>query len=175
MYSVMWQLGQIVWSDVWLSGHVNSIFLYKYFHMLIWYPFLSLELSSHLFSILIIWVIFIIFSFLFFFLFLPRYCLGQVLHSLGQYEAASDCLQFAMDLESNSPIIPFTVIPRLLHWLVCYWEMSKWNVMLVQKDQLVSCCLCLLSTLLLLTTEVNHFLDTKPATTQTNRQTTYPS
>ncbi|CAI9722008.1 repeat 7B-like [Octopus vulgaris] len=43
------------------------------------------------------------------------YCLGQVLHSLGQYEAASDCLQFAMDLEANSPIIPFTVIPRLLH------------------------------------------------------------
>lgn len=43
------------------------------------------------------------------------YCLGKVLHCLGQYEAASDCIQFAMDLESNSPIIPFTVIPRLLH------------------------------------------------------------
>ena len=43
-----------------------------------------------------------------------RYMLGLVLESLGQEEAASNCHLTALDLESTSPIVPFTIIPRLL-------------------------------------------------------------
>lgn len=43
-----------------------------------------------------------------------RYTLGTVLQALGRYEAASDCLLTAAGLEATSPIVPFTVIPRLM-------------------------------------------------------------
>ncbi|XP_025105201.1 LOW QUALITY PROTEIN: tetratricopeptide repeat protein 7B-like [Pomacea canaliculata] len=44
----------------------------------------------------------------------PWYTLGTVLQALGRYEAASDCLLTAAGLEATSPIVPFTVIPRLM-------------------------------------------------------------
>ena len=43
-----------------------------------------------------------------------RYCLGVVLEALGQSEAATECQITALDLEATSPIVPFTVIPRLM-------------------------------------------------------------
>ena len=43
-----------------------------------------------------------------------RYCLGVVLEALGQSEAAADCQITALDLEATSPIVPFSVIPRLM-------------------------------------------------------------
>ena len=46
-----------------------------------------------------------------------RYTLGTVLQSLGQSGAASDCHLTAATLEASSPIVPFTVIPRLMQWL----------------------------------------------------------
>ncbi|XP_028580685.2 tetratricopeptide repeat protein 7A [Podarcis muralis] len=40
--------------------------------------------------------------------------LGEVLHAQGKNEAAVDCFLTALDLESSSPVVPFTVIPREL-------------------------------------------------------------
>ncbi|KFR14336.1 Tetratricopeptide repeat protein 7A, partial [Opisthocomus hoazin] len=40
--------------------------------------------------------------------------LGQVLQAQGKNEAATECFLTALDLESSSPVIPFTVIPREL-------------------------------------------------------------
>ncbi|XP_076463678.1 tetratricopeptide repeat protein 7B-like [Babylonia areolata] len=42
------------------------------------------------------------------------YTLGTVLLSLGQSAASSDCHLTAASLEASSPIVPFTVIPRLM-------------------------------------------------------------
>ena len=43
-----------------------------------------------------------------------RYCLGVVLEALGHSESAAECQIMALDLEATSPIVPFTVIPRLM-------------------------------------------------------------
>ncbi|NXN18541.1 TTC7A protein, partial [Indicator maculatus] len=40
--------------------------------------------------------------------------LGEVLQAQGKNEAATECFLTALDLESSSPVIPFTVIPREL-------------------------------------------------------------
>ena len=48
------------------------------------------------------------------FVFFYRHCLGVVLEALGQSEAAADCQMMAVDLEATSPIVPFTIIPRLI-------------------------------------------------------------
>ncbi|NWX24623.1 TTC7A protein, partial [Aegotheles bennettii] len=40
--------------------------------------------------------------------------LGEVLQAQGQNEAAIECFLTALDLESSSPVVPFTVIPREL-------------------------------------------------------------
>jgi len=40
--------------------------------------------------------------------------LGVVLEAQNEHEAASECLMTAIDLEATHPIVPFTVIPRLL-------------------------------------------------------------
>ncbi|KAM6208355.1 tetratricopeptide repeat protein 7A isoform 2-T2 [Sarcoramphus papa] len=40
--------------------------------------------------------------------------LGEVLQTQGKNEAAIECFLTALDLESSSPVIPFTVIPREL-------------------------------------------------------------
>lgn len=40
--------------------------------------------------------------------------LGRVLASQGRYEEAQECFETACVLESTTPIIPFTVIPRFL-------------------------------------------------------------
>ncbi|KGL72528.1 Tetratricopeptide repeat protein 7A, partial [Tinamus guttatus] len=40
--------------------------------------------------------------------------LGEVLQAQGKNEAAAECFLTALDLESSSPVIPFTVIPREL-------------------------------------------------------------
>ncbi|NXC25496.1 TTC7A protein, partial [Campylorhamphus procurvoides] len=40
--------------------------------------------------------------------------LGEVLQAQGRNEAAIECFLTALDLESTSPVIPFTVIPRML-------------------------------------------------------------
>ncbi|NP_001383731.1 tetratricopeptide repeat protein 7A isoform b [Gallus gallus] len=40
--------------------------------------------------------------------------LGEVLQAQGRNEAAVECFLTALDLESSSPVIPFTVIPREL-------------------------------------------------------------
>ncbi|XP_025902057.1 tetratricopeptide repeat protein 7A isoform X2 [Nothoprocta perdicaria] len=40
--------------------------------------------------------------------------LGQVLQAQGKDEAAVECFLTALDLESSSPVVPFTVIPREL-------------------------------------------------------------
>ncbi|KFP81369.1 Tetratricopeptide repeat protein 7A, partial [Acanthisitta chloris] len=40
--------------------------------------------------------------------------LGEVLQAQGKNEAAIECFLTALDLESSSPVIPFTVIPRTL-------------------------------------------------------------
>ncbi|XP_070577120.1 tetratricopeptide repeat protein 7B-like isoform X2 [Ptychodera flava] len=40
--------------------------------------------------------------------------LGTVLEHQGEFDGASQCLLTAVELESSSPIIPFTAIPRLL-------------------------------------------------------------
>ncbi|KAG1708461.1 Tetratricopeptide repeat protein 7B [Nymphon striatum] len=42
------------------------------------------------------------------------YNLGKVLSNMKKYESASDCLATAIDLESTSPILPFTVVQRTL-------------------------------------------------------------
>ncbi|RXM34430.1 Tetratricopeptide repeat protein 7A [Acipenser ruthenus] len=41
-------------------------------------------------------------------------CLGKVLQEQGRSEAAAECFLTALELESSSPIMPFTVIPREL-------------------------------------------------------------
>ncbi|XP_029449233.1 tetratricopeptide repeat protein 7A isoform X2 [Rhinatrema bivittatum] len=41
-------------------------------------------------------------------------CLGQTLQAQGKNEAAVECFLTALDLESSSPVVPFTVIPRAL-------------------------------------------------------------
>ena len=56
---------------------------------------------------------------LFFFLTTCRHNLGKVLDVLGDHESAAECLMTAVELESSSPVIPFTVIPRPLQWTVC--------------------------------------------------------
>ena len=43
-----------------------------------------------------------------------RYCLGVVLETLDQSEAAAECQIMALDLEAISPIVLFTVILRLI-------------------------------------------------------------
>ncbi|XP_065535538.1 tetratricopeptide repeat protein 7A isoform X4 [Lathamus discolor] len=40
--------------------------------------------------------------------------LGEVLQAQGKNEAAIECFLTALDLESSSPVVPFTVIPREL-------------------------------------------------------------
>lgn len=45
--------------------------------------------------------------------------LGVVLEAQNEHEAASECLMTAIDLEATHPIVPFTVIPRLL------WPMAS--------------------------------------------------
>ncbi|XP_053568212.1 tetratricopeptide repeat protein 7A [Bombina bombina] len=40
--------------------------------------------------------------------------LGEVLQAQGKHEAAVECFITALDLESSSPIVPFTIIPREL-------------------------------------------------------------
>ncbi|NXL82938.1 TTC7A protein, partial [Alectura lathami] len=40
--------------------------------------------------------------------------LGEVLQAQGRNEAAIECFLTALDLESSSPVVPFTVIPREL-------------------------------------------------------------
>ncbi|XP_009951391.1 PREDICTED: tetratricopeptide repeat protein 7A-like, partial [Leptosomus discolor] len=40
--------------------------------------------------------------------------LGEVLQAQGRNEAALECFLTALDLESSSPVIPFTIIPREL-------------------------------------------------------------
>lgn len=42
------------------------------------------------------------------------YMLGLVLETLGQAEAAMDCHYTALSMESTSPVVPFSVIPRLM-------------------------------------------------------------
>jgi hypothetical protein len=39
-----------------------------------------------------------------------RYNLGMVLESLGEYEAASDCMEIALEIESCYPILPISSI-----------------------------------------------------------------
>ncbi|XP_041107326.1 tetratricopeptide repeat protein 7A isoform X2 [Polyodon spathula] len=41
-------------------------------------------------------------------------CLGEVLQEQGRSEAAAQCFLTALELESSSPIVPFTIIPREL-------------------------------------------------------------
>ena len=43
-----------------------------------------------------------------------RHLLGVVLEAQDEHEAASECLMTAIDLEATHPIVPLTVIPRLL-------------------------------------------------------------
>ncbi|WAR19401.1 TTC7B-like protein [Mya arenaria] len=42
------------------------------------------------------------------------HCLGVVLEALGQSQASVNCQVTALDLEGSSPVVPFTVIPRLM-------------------------------------------------------------
>ncbi|KAJ8309190.1 hypothetical protein KUTeg_014064 [Tegillarca granosa] len=42
------------------------------------------------------------------------YMLGLVLETLGQAEAAMDCHYTALSMEATSPVVPFSVIPRLM-------------------------------------------------------------
>ncbi|KAL4237904.1 Tetratricopeptide repeat protein 7B [Mactra antiquata] len=46
---------------------------------------------------------------------IDMYCLGVVLEALGQSEASVNCQLTALDLEATSPVVPFVVIPRLMH------------------------------------------------------------
>lgn len=39
------------------------------------------------------------------------YNLGIVLEAMGEYEGAGDCMVTALDVETCSPILPFTIIP----------------------------------------------------------------
>lgn len=39
------------------------------------------------------------------------YNLGKVLESLGDYEAASDCMSTALTVEKSSPVLPFNSVP----------------------------------------------------------------
>ena len=43
-----------------------------------------------------------------------RHLLGVVMEAQDEHEAASECLMTAIDLEATHPIVPLTVIPRLL-------------------------------------------------------------
>lgn len=40
-----------------------------------------------------------------------RYNLGMVLESLGEVEAASDCMATALEVETTNPILPILSIP----------------------------------------------------------------
>lgn len=40
-----------------------------------------------------------------------RYNLGKVLESLGEVEAASDCMATALEVETTNPILPILSIP----------------------------------------------------------------
>lgn len=44
-------------------------------------------------------------------LILYRYNLGVVLESLGEVEAASDCMATALEVETTNPILPILSIP----------------------------------------------------------------
>ena len=51
-----------------------------------------------------------------------RHLLGVVMEAQDEHEAASECLMTAIDLEATHPIVPLTVIPRLL------WAYQKFAV-----------------------------------------------
>lgn len=45
-----------------------------------------------------------------------RYNLGKVLESLGEVEAASDCMAIALEVETTNPILPILSIPVTFEW-----------------------------------------------------------
>ncbi len=45
---------------------------------------------------------------------LHRQKLGRVLQVLEDFDAAAECLTTSVELESTSPVTPFTVIPKQL-------------------------------------------------------------
>jgi len=45
-----------------------------------------------------------------------RYNLGMVLESLGEVEAASDCMATALEVETTNPILPILSIPVTFEW-----------------------------------------------------------
>lgn len=46
-----------------------------------------------------------------------RYNLGMVLESLGEVEAASDCMATALEVETTNPILPILSIPVTFEWI----------------------------------------------------------
>jgi len=40
--------------------------------------------------------------------------LGEVLQAQGNDDAATECFLTALELEASSPVVPFTIIPRVL-------------------------------------------------------------
>ena len=44
-----------------------------------------------------------------------RHTLGTVLEALSEFESAAECLMTSVDLESTSPVVPFSSVHRVLH------------------------------------------------------------
>ena len=49
--------------------------------------------------------------------FINRYNLGKVLEAMGEYEAASDCMATALQVQTSSPIVPFSAVPLCFEWI----------------------------------------------------------
>ena len=47
----------------------------------------------------------------FFFCCICRYNLGKVLESMDEFEAASDCMATALQVQITSPVVPFSSVP----------------------------------------------------------------
>ena len=45
--------------------------------------------------------------------YLTWFYLGNVLHSLKEYDAASDCYETALQNEATHPVLPFSMVPTV--------------------------------------------------------------
>lgn len=72
------------------------------------YKYLYIYLIILLFNIIDYWMIKRVLYF--------RYNLGMVLESLGEVEAASDCMATALEVETTNPILPILSIPVTFEW-----------------------------------------------------------
>lgn len=63
--------------------------------------------------------------------------LGEVLQAQGNDDAATECFLTALELEASSPVVPFTIIPRVL-WEGILTSLS-WSDLWVRKPSVSGC------------------------------------